>query len=149
MALDTLSKKKRRNKLKPGSSQCVVDARIKLKSISSAYHKAASQCTGVDLSKAKKQLEDAYLDVEVDYISGKFNGISRYHISNKHHLAWKTAKDFFADGFNYQKLTYVLCYDQTFGIIEKRENICLVSLKSLYLLSQFLNKPNNVHFFVF
>ena len=37
----------------------------------------------------KKQRDDAYPDAEVDYISGKFYDLSRYHISNKHHLAWK------------------------------------------------------------
>ena len=70
------------------------DARIKLKSISSAYHKDPSQTRGVKLNMAKKQLDDAYLDAEVDYISGKIDDLSRYHISNKHHLAWKTVKDF-------------------------------------------------------
>ena len=42
---------------------------------------------------AKKALEEAYLDAEVDYISGKINDLSRYHISKKHHLAWRTVKD--------------------------------------------------------
>ena len=67
--------------------------RIKLKSTASACHKAPSQSRGIDLNIAKKQLHDAYLDAEVDYISGKINDLSRYHISNKHHLAWKTVKD--------------------------------------------------------
>ena len=38
---------------------------------------------------AKKQLDDAYLDAEVDYTCGKIIDISIYHISNKHPLAWK------------------------------------------------------------
>ena len=41
---------------------------------------------------AKKDLDDAYLDAEVDYISGKIHDLSRHHISHKHHLAWKTVK---------------------------------------------------------
>ena len=45
------------------------------------------------MSIAKKDLDDAYLDAVVDYISGKINDLSRHHISNKHHLAWKTVKD--------------------------------------------------------
>jgi len=93
VALATLPKKKRRSELKPTASQRVVDARTKLKSISSAYHKDPSQTSGVELNMAKKQLDDAYLDAEVDYISGKIDDLSRYHISNKHHLAWKTVKD--------------------------------------------------------
>lgn len=41
---------------------------------------------------AKKQLDDAYLYAVVNYISGKISDFFRYHISNKHHLAWKTVK---------------------------------------------------------
>ena len=70
VALATLPKKKRRSESKPSASQCVVEARIKLKSIASAYHKAPSQSRGVELNKAKKKLDEAYLDAEVDYISG-------------------------------------------------------------------------------
>ena len=93
VALATLPKKKRRSEVKPTASQRVVDARTKLKSISSAYHKDASQTRGVELNMAKKQLDDAYLDDEVDYISGRVDDLSRYHINNKHYLAWKTVKD--------------------------------------------------------
>ena len=39
-----------------------------------------------------KELDDAYLDAEVGYISGRIDDLSRYHISNKHQLAWKTVK---------------------------------------------------------
>ena len=42
---------------------------------------------------AKKDLDDAYLDADVDYISGKINDLSKHHISHKYHLAWKTVKD--------------------------------------------------------
>ena len=93
VALATLPKKKRRSESKPSASKRVVDARIKLKSISSAYHEAPSPSRGVDLSTAKKELDDAYLEAEADYISGKIDDLSGYHISNKHHLAWKTVKD--------------------------------------------------------
>ena len=41
----------------------------------------------------KKQLHDAYLDAEADYMSGIIDELSRYHVSNKHHHAWKTVKD--------------------------------------------------------
>ena len=42
---------------------------------------------------AKKELEDSYLDAEVDYISGKISDLTKHHISKKHHLAWRTVKD--------------------------------------------------------
>ena len=54
VALATLPKKKRRSESKPSVSKRVVDARIKLKSISSAHHEAPSPCRGVDLSTTKK-----------------------------------------------------------------------------------------------
>ena len=38
-------------------------------------------------------LDDAYLDSEVNFINGKINDLSRHHISEKHHLAWKTIKE--------------------------------------------------------
>ena len=62
VALATLPKKKRRSKLKPSASKRVLDARIKLKSISFAYHEAPSPSRGVGLSRAKKELDDAYLE---------------------------------------------------------------------------------------
>ena len=42
---------------------------------------------------AKKNLDDAYLEAEVDFINGKMNTLSMDHISRKHHLAWKTVKE--------------------------------------------------------
>ena len=42
---------------------------------------------------AKKNLDDAYLNSEVDYINGKISKLSKEHISKQHHLACKTIKD--------------------------------------------------------
>ena len=42
---------------------------------------------------AKKRLDEAYLEAEVDYINGKISDLSEQHISKKHHLAWKTIKE--------------------------------------------------------
>ena len=55
VALATLPKKKRRSESEPTASQRVADARIKLKSISSAYHKAQYQSKGIDLNVARQQ----------------------------------------------------------------------------------------------
>ena len=43
--------------------------------------------------QAKKNLDDAYLDSQVDFINGKIDSLSKQHISKQHHLAWKTIKD--------------------------------------------------------
>ena len=93
VALANLPKKKSRAQSKPSASPSVADARSKLKSTSLAYDKTPTQASKIQLITAKKALDDAYLDAEVDYISGKINDLSRYHISKRHHLAWKTIKD--------------------------------------------------------
>ena len=43
--------------------------------------------------KAKKNLDDAYLEAGVDFINGKINTLSMENISRKHPLAWKTVKE--------------------------------------------------------
>ena len=93
VALATLPKKMIRTQHKPSSSERVVEATAKLSAISSAYNKSPTQARKIQLISAKKALDDAYLDVETDYISGKISELSSHHISNKHHLAWKTVKD--------------------------------------------------------
>ena len=42
---------------------------------------------------AKKRLDNALLDAEVNFINGKIKELSDQHTSNKHHLAWKTIKE--------------------------------------------------------
>lgn len=93
VALASFPEKKRRSEIKSSASKRVVDARITLKSICSAYHKSPSQSRGIDFSMEKKQLDNPYLDAIIDYMSGKINELSRYHISNKPHFARKTVKD--------------------------------------------------------
>ena len=93
VALATLPKKKGRGQAKSSSSPNVVEARNNLKSISIAYHKSPTQAKKIQLIMAKKTLDDAYLDSEVNFINGKINELSRHHISKKHHLAWKTIKE--------------------------------------------------------
>ena len=93
MALATLPQKKTRSQLKPSASEKVADARCKLKSSSLAYHQSPTQPNQISMIMAKKELEEAYLDAEVDYISGKINDLTKHHISKKHHLAWRTVKD--------------------------------------------------------
>ena len=41
----------------------------------------------------KKNLDDAYLDWEFDFINGKIDIPSSQHITKQHHLAWKTEKE--------------------------------------------------------
>ena len=93
VALAILPRKKGRRQLEHSASPSVADARCKLKSTSLAYHQFPSQLRKVAMITAKKELEDAYLEAEVEYISGKINDLSSHHINNKHHLAWETVKD--------------------------------------------------------
>ena len=93
VAMATLPKKKSRVQSKPSHSAGVIEARNHLKSVSLAYHHSPSQSRRIQLISAKKKLDDAYLNAEVDFINGKISKLSKEHISKKHHLAWKTIKD--------------------------------------------------------
>ena len=93
VAMATLPKKKSRVQSKPSHSAGVIEARNHLNSVSLAYHHSPSQSRRIQLISAKKKLDDAYLNAEVDFINGKISKLSKEHISKKHHLAWKTIKD--------------------------------------------------------
>ena len=93
VALATLPKKKSRTQSKPSHSPGVIEARSRLKSVSLKYHRNPSQSLKIQLIEAKKALDDAYLNAEVDYINGKINRLNNEHISKRHHLAWKTIKE--------------------------------------------------------
>lgn len=93
VALEILPKKKKANIHQPNNSINVVEAREKLKNISREYHKRPTRNKKTSLIMAKKTLDDAYLNAEVDYINGKISDISNQHISKKHHAAWKTIKE--------------------------------------------------------
>ena len=70
IAISTLPKKKSRAHTKPSNSDRVVEARTSLKTISEKYHKSPSQSNKIQLIVAKKNLDDVYLDSEVDFING-------------------------------------------------------------------------------
>ena len=93
IAISTLPKKKPRACSKPSNSDRVVEARSSLKAISEKYHKTPTQSNKIQMIVAKKNLDDAYLDSEVDFINGKIDALSSQHISKQHHLAWKTVKE--------------------------------------------------------
>ena len=93
VAMATLPKRKKRAQSKPSHSLSVTEARNHLKSISLAIHHSPSQSLKIQLISAKKSLDDAYLNAEVDFINGKISKLSNEHISKKHHLAWKTIKE--------------------------------------------------------
>ena len=93
VALDILPKKQKRRRYEPQNSSHVTTAREKLKNVSLEYHKYPTQLKKVQLIAAKKDLDDAYLSAEADYINGKISDIAHLHISKKHHAAWKTIKE--------------------------------------------------------
>ena len=85
-----LPKKESRTKEKPSS---VNEARSHLKTVSLNYHRLPTKALKIQLLAAKKNLDDAYLNAEIDFINGKIDQLSAEHISKQHHLAWKTIKD--------------------------------------------------------
>ena len=93
VALATLPKKERRTKEKPSNSSSVNEARIHLKTVSLNYHRLPTKALKIQLIAAKKNLDDAYLNAEIDFMNGKIDQLSAEHISKQHHLAWKTIKD--------------------------------------------------------
>ena len=93
VALATLPKKEKRTQNKPSNFSTVNEARSRLKTVSLEYHRTPSKALKIQLITAKKNLDDAYLNAEVDFIDGKIKKLSEEHISKQHHLAWKTIKD--------------------------------------------------------
>ena len=93
VAIATLPKKKKGNSNKPCNTKKVKDARVTLKQISEKYHKVPTQAHKIQLIMAKKRLDDAYLDSEVDYINGKIQNLGKQHKNHQHHQAWKTIKE--------------------------------------------------------
>ena len=93
VALETLPKKQHNRQNKPSNSKRVLEARVAVKTISQKYHSRPTQALKIQLITAKKNLDDAYLDAEVEYINGKVESLEHQHISQQHHLAWKTVKE--------------------------------------------------------
>ena len=92
-ALEILPKKQKGKSHQPQNSNIVIQAREKLNKISLEYHEKPTTQKQVKLISAKKELDHAYLSAEEEYINGKIDDISSFHISKKHHAAWKTIKD--------------------------------------------------------
>ena len=67
-----------------------MSARENLKQLSLAHHQNPTRAKKKALEVAKKELDEAYLKAEADFIDGKINDISSLHIGQKHHAAWKT-----------------------------------------------------------
>ena len=90
VANEILPKKQRGKQSRYADYPSVKSARNKLKNVSSEYHQNPSKNKKKALELAKKNLDDSYLNAEVDFINGKIADISSLHISKKHHAAWKT-----------------------------------------------------------
>ena len=93
VAKEMLPRKKKASRNEAEKSTPVVNARVKLKEASLNYHKNPSRTLNQKLKSAKKNLDDAYLKAEADFILGKINTLEHLHTSNKHHQAWKTVKE--------------------------------------------------------
>ena len=88
-----LPKKKSAAKNTPSHTQIVSEARDKLKSASLIYHAKPSILKKVALITAKKNLDNAYIESEADYINGKIAEIEHLHITKQHSAAWKTISE--------------------------------------------------------
>ena len=88
-----LPRKKKAQKYEPANSTQVSQAREILKAASLKYHKNPTRSSKQQLTKARKNLDTAYLNAEADFIMGKIVTLEHLHSSNKHHAAWKTVKE--------------------------------------------------------
>ena len=61
-------------------------------------YSCANKKSKKSLELAKKKLDESYLQAEADFIEGKIDHLSSFHISNKHHAAWKTIQDISGKG---------------------------------------------------
>ena len=93
VAKEMLPLKKKSVKNKAENSTPVALAREKLKETSLQYHKNPSRTLKQKLKVAKKNLDDAYLKAEADFILGKISTLEHLHTSNKNHQTWKTVKE--------------------------------------------------------
>ena len=93
VAKEMLPRKKKSQSYEPANSSQVSQAREKLKATSLKYHKTPTRSMKQQLSKAKKSLDNAYLEAEADFIMGKIVTLEHLHSSNKYHMAWKTVKE--------------------------------------------------------
>ena len=71
VAKEMLPWKKKSQSYEPANSSQVSQAREKLKATSLKYHKTPTRSLKQQLSKAKKSLDNAYLEAEADFIMGK------------------------------------------------------------------------------
>ena len=83
VAKEMLPRKKKASRNEAEKSTPVENARAKLKEASLNYHKDPSRALNQKLKSAKKNLDDAYLKAEADFILGKINTLEHLHTSNR------------------------------------------------------------------
>ena len=50
------------------------------------------------LETAKKSLDKAYVDAEVDFVNGKIEELNNFHINQQHSAVWKTINELSGKG---------------------------------------------------
>ena len=50
------------------------------------------------LETAKKSLDTAYVDAQVDFVNGKIDELNNFHINQQHSAAWKTINELSGKG---------------------------------------------------
>lgn len=93
IATELLPKKTKRTSFQPSTANVVEQARENLKRLSAEYHQSPTVLKRVSLKLAKRELDEAYLLAEADFINGKISDIESLHISKQHHAAWKTISE--------------------------------------------------------
>ena len=93
-----LPKKPKSHKNSIKSDEKVSLAREELKKKSYLYHSNPSSSNKIMLETAKKSLDKAYLDAQVDFVNGKIDELTNFHINQQHSAAWKTINELSGKG---------------------------------------------------
>ena len=93
IAIKTLPRKKKRNKKPFSSHHIVIKARNDLNDTLKVNKKQNSRESRETIQNAHKQLENAYLTVQSEFIQTKIDHITSLHTSNRHAAAWSAISE--------------------------------------------------------
>ena len=93
VALHSLPKQKK-TKLSPISSHSIVNkARENVQAAVRKYQNDQSEFSRKAITKAQRELDEAYLTAETEFIQGKISQLERESITKQHASAWKTINE--------------------------------------------------------
>ncbi|KAI8498644.1 hypothetical protein Bbelb_238460 [Branchiostoma belcheri] len=93
VSLSTLPKRKKGKTTPIISHKLVSSARKKVKEAASRHEKRPTRLTLKNVNKAQKQLDEAYVTAQAEFIQGKVDKLSLLHSTRQYEAAWKTINE--------------------------------------------------------